>query len=146
MYCHPHQAGYEVKKLESDENASVSESKQEDEVDTVKTSQDASATRESRHTTKETVVNTFQERHFHAWAARQTISYMEVISVEDQLVQAFCEQVPAPAPSCRAPLAPRNRRIRRRLARRPAASRRPARARSGPRESRLGVGSWTPRA
>ncbi len=90
------QAGYEVKKLESDEKASIRESKQEDEVDTVKASCDSSVIREARHTAKDILVNTFQERHFQAWAARQTISYMEVISVEDQLVQAFCEQAPPP--------------------------------------------------
>jgi hypothetical protein len=42
---------------------------------------------------KERVINTYEKKKVDITCIRQTVSHMEVVSVEDQLIQVFCEQV-----------------------------------------------------
>ena len=56
--------------------------------------------REGRSTVTERVersdTRTQERKDFSAMSVRQTVSYMDTIHVEEQLVHAFCEQPPHP--------------------------------------------------
>ena len=79
--------------MDSNEETERSENKQEKIRDAVKFDRDDAMIRQSASISKDTAVNTLEKMRFNVSARRQTVSYMDVINVEDQLVQAFCEQV-----------------------------------------------------
>ena len=87
------QVRFEHKKFEIEEDSQVLEEQlkmKEDIVDVAVGSK--SAKTESTSTTK-TTVSSLRHTDIRMNFVRQTVSYMESICVEEQLVQVFCEQV-----------------------------------------------------
>ncbi len=62
-------------------------------MDTEIVSQEGAVIQNTQQRVKEKVINTYEEKKVDITCIRQTFSHMEVVSVEDQLIQVFCEQV-----------------------------------------------------
>ncbi len=55
--------------------------------------QDSTSISQVQTSSKDIFINTFEQKAIEISTSRNTVSYMEVLNVEDQLIQVFCEQV-----------------------------------------------------
>ncbi len=62
-------------------------------MDTETVSQADTVIQTTQERVKEIVINTYEKKKVDITCFRQTVSHMEVVSVEEQLIQVFCEQV-----------------------------------------------------
>ncbi len=83
----------EFQSLDASENSERVENKEETTVETEVVSQQDTLIQTVKTTEKDLVINTHEKKNIDISCSRQTISHMEVVSVEDQIIQVFCEQV-----------------------------------------------------
>ncbi len=89
----PEQAGEEYQALNSTENSERIDTKEETTKQSKSSAQGADSIVTTTKTDREEVIKTFEKKDINISCSRQTVSHMEVLDVEEQLVQIFCEQV-----------------------------------------------------
>jgi hypothetical protein len=90
---HLTQAGEENQALDSVQHSERNEKKEGKTTTSSSTTQNVLSTVTTKKTATEEVILTFEKKDIRISCNRQTVSHMEVLNVEEQLVQVFCEQV-----------------------------------------------------
>ena len=106
MTVRPEQAGTEFQTLNATDNSERVQNLQELRLETKTDIKTEDSIQTTTHRVNEKVARTFESKDVDIACVRQTVSHMEVVSVEDQLVRVFCEQVALdfePDSACKAP-------------------------------------------